>query len=322
MNHMFKCQPDLAMTQRPDRRLRGVQLFCWLIILIGIGAAAVGAGLLWKGIRTEHWPVVEGVILSADMRQQSAGHGSRTYSPEVTYTYRVGNSNYAGSKIAVGQMSSSREYAQAVLQRFPVGQKVSVHYAADDPSEAVLESGIHGGTWICLGVGTAFTLFGIMFLQIMRAAVSAQLSASSSELSSVHIRPGGRITMDQPPVLMGVIFLLAGIGLSFVPADKDKPSWLMSAVGAFFFCGGVMLLLMRLENKIYSKIARIVYLIIFLAILHWVSFGAGDRMGRVTTPFSVSQQVNLRASFAVFTILMDLALVAGLIRWMCRRLSK
>jgi hypothetical protein len=237
------------MTQRSDRRRRDVQLICWLFLLIGIGVAGLGVRLLWKGIRTEHWPVVEGVVLSADMGQQSAGHGSRTYCPEVTYTYRVGNSNYAGSEIAVGQMSASREYAQGVLQRYPVGQKVTVHYAVDDPSEAVLESGIHGGTWICLGVGTAFTLFGIMFLQIMRAAVSAQLSASSSEVSSVQIRPGGRVMMDKPPVLMGVIFLLAGIGLSFVPADKDKPSWLMYAVGAFFFCGGVMLLLMRLKSK-------------------------------------------------------------------------
>ena len=72
-------------------------------------------------------------------------------------------------------MSSSSEYAQGILNRYPVGKKVSVHYSPGDPSEAVLETGIHGGAWICLGVGTAFGLFGIMFLQIQRAAARAQM---------------------------------------------------------------------------------------------------------------------------------------------------
>jgi hypothetical protein len=99
-----------------------------------------------------------------------------------------------------------------------------------------------------LGVGTAFTLFGMLFLQIQRAAARAQMPGAPQS-SSVTVQPGGSMTMDKPPVLVGVIFLLAGIGLSFVPPDSGKPGWLMYAVGAVFFCGGVMALLMRLDNK-------------------------------------------------------------------------
>jgi uncharacterized protein (TIGR03435 family) len=125
--------------------------------------------------------------------------------------------------------------------------------------------------------------------------------------------------MDKPPVLMGVIFLLAGIGISFVTPDSDKPGWLMYAVGGMFASGGVMLLLMRLENKIYSKIAMTPMLLALLAVFHWVSFGAGERNGTVSTPFSVSHLVSVRTPFAIFTILMDLVIVAGLIHWLLKR---
>ena len=57
------------------------------------------------------------------------------------------------------------------------------------------------------------------------------------------------------------------------------------AVGAVFCCGGVMLLLYRLENKLYGKIASFVFLVPFLAIFHWISFGAGDRTGTASTQF-------------------------------------
>ena len=229
--------------------------------------------------------------------------------------------NYTGDRVAIGQMSASPAYAQGILKRYPVGRKVSVRYAPGDPSEAVLETGIHGGMWICLGVGAAFTLFGFMFLHIQRAAARAQLPGAP-ESSSVRVWPDGRITMDKPPVLMGVIFLLAGIGLCFVPADPGKPNWLMYAAGAFFGSCGIMLLLMRLENKIYGKLGGLVFLVPFLIIFHWVSFGSGDRTGTATTPFSASDSVNVRTPFAIFTIFLDLAIVAGLIHWLVKQLRK
>jgi hypothetical protein len=213
---------------------------CILFIVIGLVVVAVGIRLLARSLGAELWPVTNGMVRSARMNSQS-GHHSRTYSAEITYGYQVAGIKYEGDKVAIGQMSADTGYASGILDRYPVGKEVSVHYSPGDPADAVLEPGIHGGTWICLGVGTAFTLFGFLFLQIQRAALRGQL-------------PGGR-GMDQPPVLMGVILLLAGIGLAWVPPGSGKPGWLMYAVGAVFFCGGIMLLLYRLENKTYSQLA-------------------------------------------------------------------
>jgi len=296
---------------------RGTQLFCSLFIVIGLVAVGVGVWLLIKSLRAEQWPVADGIVQSAEMKSHS-GDDSTTYSAEVTYAYQVAGATYTAGKVAIGQMSASAEYAQGILNRYPVGKKVSVHYSPGDPSDAVLETGIHGGIWICLGVGTAFTLFGGMFLQIQRAARRSQLPGAPQS-SSVTVQPDGSITMDQPPVLMGVIFLLVGIGLCLVPPDSGKPGWLMFAVGGMFASGGLLLLLYRLENKVYSKIAMGAFLLAFLAIFHWVSFGAGERNGAIRTPFSVFHGVNVRTPFALFTILLDVLMVAGGIHWLLKR---
>ncbi len=218
-------------------------------------------------------------------------------------------------------MSSSTSYANGILYRYPVGKKVSVYYSPDDATDAVLETGVHGGTWICFGVGTAFVLFGILFLQICRAAARAQIPGTP-ESSSIHVQPDGRVTMDKPPVLIGVIFLLFGIVLAFVIPDNGTPRWIMWAVGGMFASGGLLALLYRLENKIYHKLAMVPFLLAFLAVFHWVSFGAGERNGTLNGPFIVSHLVNVRTPFAIFTILIDLAIVAGLIHWLFKSRRK
>ena len=261
--------------------------------------------------------MTEGVIQSSEMKSHSGSKGGTTYSADVTYTYNVGGVNYTGSKISIGQMSSSSEYAHGVLNRYPIGKMVSAQYSPDDPSEAVLETGIHGGTWVCFGVGTVFALAGMMFLQIQRAAAKAQMPGAPH--SSITVQPDGRITMDKPPVLMGVIFLLVGIGLCFVKPDSGKPGWLMYAIGGMFAFGGLLLLLSRLENKVYSKIASSVVVLLFLIIFHWVSFGAGDRTGTVSGSFSASHIANVRTPFAIFTIILDLIIAASVIHWFFKR---
>ena len=295
---------------------RNVQLFCWVFIAIGLAMVGAGIWTLIKSLRTESWPMTDGVIESARMASHSGEHGS-TYSAAVTYTYRVTDVPYGGDKISIGQMSSSSQYAQKILDRYPIGKKVSVHYSPTDPAEAVLETGIHGGTWICFGVGTAFALFGTMFLQVQRAAAKAQMPGAL-ESTSVRTNPDGSISRDKPPVLMGVIFLLAGTGICFVPPDGHAPKWILLVVGVMFAFAGLLLMLMRLENKVYSKIASAVVLILFLVIFHWISFGSGDRTGTATTPFSTSHTSNVRIPFAIATIGMDVVIFAVL----AHRLSK
>ncbi len=264
---------------------RGAQLFCWLFIVIGLAAVGAGVWTLVKSLRTEHWPVTDGIIQSAHMESHPGNRGSTTYSAEVTYMYQVVGVSYTGKKISIGGMSSSSDYAQGILNRYPVGKKVSVHYSPADPEEAVLETGIHGGTWICFGVGTGFVLFGTMFLQIQRAAAKAQMPGAP-QTPSVRTNPDGSISMDKPPALMGVIFLLAGVAICFAQPSGGTPHWIIYAAGGVFGLGGIYLLLWRMGKQDYGKFLVWPILILFLAVFHWIAFGAGERIGTSTTPFS------------------------------------
>jgi len=296
---------------------RGTLFFCWFFIIVGSVAVGIGGWMFVKSLLTKGWPATDGVIRSAGMKSSSNDKGT-TYSPKVTYTYQVAGVSYKGDKIAIGQVSSSAGYAQGVLDRYPVGTNISVHYSPGNPAKAVLETGIHGGTWICLGVGTAFTLFGVMFLRILGAAAKAQLPGAP-QTTSVKTNPDGSISMDKPPVLFGVICLLAGAGVCFAPPSGGTPNWIVYAGGGMFSSMGISMLLSRLENKMYSKIAMFLGLALFMAMFHWVAFGSGERIGTSTTPFSQQSGVNVRWPFAIVTILLDLALVAAFFHWLFKR---
>jgi hypothetical protein len=236
----------------------------------------------------------------------------------VTYGYEVAGARYTGTKVSIGQMSSSSEYAQGILNRYPVGQKVSVHYAPGDPSEAVLETGIHGGTWICLGVGTVFALAGIMFLQVQRAAAKVQMPGATPP-SSVTVLPDGSVTMNKPPVLMGVIFILMGSFIPFGQPASGVPHWMLPVAGGIFFAAGLTLLLARLENKTYAKIFGALAVILLMAVFNWVSFAPGERIGTYSTPFGTHSGVNVKTGFAVITTFFDLALLAFFVQWLLKR---
>ncbi len=296
---------------------RGTRLFCWFFIFIGVAVEGAGVWTLINSLRTIHWPATDGVIQSARAQSHSGSDGV-THSAAVTYTYWVAGVSYEGDKIAIGQMSSSSAYAQRTLNRYPVGKEVLVHYSPTDPARAVLETGVHGGTWLCFGIGTAFVLSGMMSLRIQRAAVKAQLPGTPKS-PSIKTRPDGSIVMDKPPATMGVIFLLASVGICSLEPDGGTPKWVGYAAGGFFGLTGLFILLLQLKNATFSKIAMLPLVAVFLAIFHWVSFGSGERFGTSTTLFSQHGGVNVRLPFAIFTILLDLALVAGLIHWLTKR---
>ena len=286
----------------PSPSNRSIRIFLGLFILIGVGALGGGVWTLIRSLRCEHWPTTEGVIEQAELKYHSSDHGSGSYSASITYDYQVAGVHYPGTRLAFGEMSSSSGYPQGILDRFPVGKKVRVYYSPDVPQLAVLETGIHGGTWVCFGVGTLFVLAGIMFLQIFeKASVAGQI-------------PQTRVVLQQPPVLMGVIFMLMGSFVFFAPPSSGTPRWIVYAAGGTFVVAGLFLLANRLANKRYAEVLKWALVLGFMAIFHWVSFGAGERIGTATTPFSQRNGVNVKSYFAAFTILIDLVLLTALVR--------
>jgi len=236
------------------------------------------------------------------MRSHHDNHGT-SYSAEVTYHYKVGGSYHIGTKVAFGAMSSSASAAREILARYTVGSKVPVHYLPDDPETAVLEPGIHGGTWICFGVGSVFVLAGVMFLQVAKSA-----DKQSALGAATRARP---IQINQPPLLMGVIFAIFGIVILGFGPSGEGPKWVVQAAGGMFLFIGVFLFTLRLHIPALSNVLLGMAGFLFLAIFHWVSF-PGRFSGTSNTPFYHASGVNVRWPFAIFTILLDILVLFAL----------
>lgn len=269
----------------------GVVIFFGLFILIGLIALGAGIWNLSRSLGCKSWPTVTGTVTQSQMQSHRSRHGA-TYSADIGYNYSVAGTNYTGKRLAFGTMSASMAYAQGILKRFPVGKQVPVHYSPSDPAQAVLETSIHGGTWICFGVGTVFVLAGSMFMGFVRRAAATPTQAASTTLRT-----------QRPPVLMGVIFMVMGSFVCVMQGVEGTRNWIGYGAGGFFVIGGLMLLAMRLQNKFLANIMKWAFLLAFLAIFHYVLFFSGTM---AVFPF------------AIFTIIVDLILVASLISWLVK----
>ena len=137
---------------------------CSIAILVGAGGVVIGLWQVFRSVQSAHWPVADGTILSAQMTSYQA-KSRRVYSPDISYRYQVAGQNYVGKQFAFGKASGSSDYIQLILDRYSIGKMVFVHYSPGNPQLAVLETGIYGGTWTNLIVGTLFVIIGSVLLQ-------------------------------------------------------------------------------------------------------------------------------------------------------------
>jgi hypothetical protein len=111
------------------------------------------------------WPSVQGRIdySQVESRREYSRRRYRTqYTPIVRYSYAVGGTTYSNDDIWVtGSHSySSQDNAAEVLQPYPVGAPVQVHYAAADPRRSALR--IEGNT----ALGIFLTLMGVALIGV------------------------------------------------------------------------------------------------------------------------------------------------------------
>lgn len=119
----------------------------------------------------------EGVILSAAVgagqsryRASSGGYHYRTsYHPDITYQYTVNGQQYINNRFAQRPTLINREsIIQRVLEKYPVGQKVTVYYNPANPQDAYLQKGMGGAaTAIVLGALLLTALIAVVVVWIV-----------------------------------------------------------------------------------------------------------------------------------------------------------
>jgi len=141
-----------------------IAMILWFIICFAfIGFSAFN---IIKGFETESWSQTSATILSSEIGYSTShsrhGGSSTTYGAKITYQYSVNGVSYTSNTISYGYAySSDHDAASQLVDNYPVGKIVTIYYNPDNPSEAVLISGIDSSTWIFFSFGLFFSIIGI-----------------------------------------------------------------------------------------------------------------------------------------------------------------
>jgi cytochrome c-type biogenesis protein CcmH/NrfF len=115
---------------------------------------------LRRATASTRWRATDGRVLSSGVNSHYGMHHTMTFEPQVVYEYQSGGQLYHGERVSFGVTAgtSSPDWADRVVARYPPGSSVQVFYDPASPSEAVLEHSGAMGLKILTTVLTAVEL--------------------------------------------------------------------------------------------------------------------------------------------------------------------
>ena len=130
------------MTQpTTDRRVlvkRTARIVLWgvgVVLLVIVAGGIYGIGRQWRVDHT--YRAVPGRIVTSRINTIKS-NGFWYYRPRLTYQYAVGGKVYSGHAIHGHGRVGTRQWAAAILRRYPLGARVRVWYNPQDPRETLL----------------------------------------------------------------------------------------------------------------------------------------------------------------------------------------
>jgi len=116
------------------------------VVLIAFGVIAIVIGAVpylvqfRQGLRADaskKWPTASGTVTSSALEQSP--DNKRRYRASVQYSYRAGGKGYQGSRVFWGGNEGRQRHMASVVESYPAGAKVRVHYDPNNPADAVLD---------------------------------------------------------------------------------------------------------------------------------------------------------------------------------------
>ena len=142
-------------------------------LLVGAALTYVGASITVTSLQSQSWPSVQGHILHSNVTVSTVYHPpvgnnpgfyATDYTPNILYTYLIGNQNFNGSNIdLVPVSSSSYSMANDTVSQYPVGSQVIVYYNPSNPSQSVLHKGLDVAGIVFLIIGILGLIVGIVY---------------------------------------------------------------------------------------------------------------------------------------------------------------
>lgn len=147
---------------------------------IGLLVGGVGALFAYKALKTyriaqrrDTFELVTATVVDSQLeegtkstgRPESGPHTETTYRPHIRWEYTVGGETYVNNKRHSG--SSNKEQERELVDEYPEGETVEVHYDPADPSVSYLENVPgKGGAMLSGVIGGVLLLSGLVLLAL------------------------------------------------------------------------------------------------------------------------------------------------------------
>ncbi|MEW6778100.1 MAG: DUF3592 domain-containing protein [Bdellovibrionota bacterium] len=162
-------EEDDAEENKDPRVLLGMGI---VFLLIGCGVLAYGLSELRDALATRDWPTVHGTITQSQMgahHSRDSDSPSTTYFADLVYVYDAGGRSYSGKRLCwMEWRSNDYGHWEEIVNRYPVGRAVNIHYDPANPENAVLEPGPVLLNYLPLLLGAAFLIGGIALIRQWR----------------------------------------------------------------------------------------------------------------------------------------------------------
>jgi hypothetical protein len=115
-----------------------------------------------RQLKATKYASTQGTILSSEVTSHDDSD-STTYGVALKYSYSVEDREYVGTKYRYDTSSSSDHWAFRVVDAMPPGKKVAVFYNPQNPSDAVLSTGLLGSDFFMAMFLTPFNMVMLGF---------------------------------------------------------------------------------------------------------------------------------------------------------------
>lgn len=115
------------------------------LVILGVSLFSLQR-ILVRPVASLNWPITKAVIISSEVvftEGVSPGDDPDSWHPHVLYRYSVNETEYISDRIETFNIANGNtdRFSQQIVNRYPSGMKVDVHYYPEDPGFTVLEPG-------------------------------------------------------------------------------------------------------------------------------------------------------------------------------------
>jgi hypothetical protein len=152
-------------------------------MFVGLGGVAVSLYDLDRCRRAVAWPTVQGVVVWSQVEEVS--NEGISYFPRIVYTYEVQGSQYRGRALnpaAEAAGGGDKNWAQQIVNRYPLKSAVKVYYNPADPNDAILEPGVQRRAYMPVFFALFFAAAGgVMWVMNSPPPVAPKVTLSSQQ---------------------------------------------------------------------------------------------------------------------------------------------